>query len=265
MSDLGITGSVLRDAKAKGRAAFVGYLPVGFPTVNSSIDAITELARAADIVEIGIPYSDPVIDGPTIQRASTIALANGVRTRDVFTATEAVAAVGKRGVVMTYWNLVERYGVQAFARDLAAAGGAGLITPDLTPDEAQEWIAASDAAGLDRIFLIAPSSSDARIASTMDACRGWVYATAVMGVTGARTQTSSAAPVIVERARQHSNLPVGVGLGVSTKEQAAAVAQFADGVVVGSALVSCLFDEQSPMSKLSALAGDLAEGVRARA
>ena len=141
-----------------------------------------------------MPYSDPMMDGVTIQRAGTRALERGVRTRDAFAAVETVANAGTAAVVMTYWNLIERYGPDRFARDLADAGGAGAITPDLTPDEAAEWFQASDAYGLDRIFLISPSSSDERIASTVAACRGWVYATSVMGVTGARAQTSSAAP-----------------------------------------------------------------------
>lgn len=264
MSDLGISGHVLAEAKRNGRAAFVGYLPVGYPSVAGSLDALRVVAEAADLVEIGMPYSDPVMDGVTVQTATSKALENGVRTTDVFSAVEAVSALERPSVVMIYWNLVERYGVRAFARDLAAAGGAGLITPDLTPDEASEWVAASDEFGLDRIFLIAPSSSDARVASTMDSCRGWVYATAVMGVTGARTETSSAAPVIVERARQHSDLPVGVGLGISTGSQAASVAEFADGVIVGSALVSCLLGQEpaAGLSRLARLSGELAQGVR---
>src|SRR4029078_4798823 len=130
------------------------------------------------------PYSDPMMDGVTVQRAGTRALERGVRTRDAFAAVEPVANAGTAAVVMTYWNLIERYGPDRFARDLAAAGGSGAITPDLTPDEAAEWFQASDAHGLDRIFLISPSSSDERIASTVAACRGWVYATSVMGVTG---------------------------------------------------------------------------------
>ena len=264
MSDLGITGCVLRAAKEDGRAALVAYLPLGFPTVAGSYEALKIAAEASDLVEIGLPYSDPMMDGLTIQHATKRALERGVRVRDVFGACEAVASVGKQAVVMTYWNLVERYGVEAFARDLAAAGGAGLITPDLTPDEADEWVAASDAHGLDRIFLIAPSSTDERIRYTMDACRGWVYATSVMGVTGTRSETSDAAPVIVARARAASDLPVGVGLGVSNGDQAASVARYADGVIVGSALVKCLLADEGPggLSELGRVVADLADGVR---
>ncbi len=272
-SRLGISGRVYAAARNEGRAALVGYLPVGYPDVSASVDAMKALVegtdgQGVDIVEIGMPYSDPVMDGLAIQHATTRALERGVRTRDIFTAVEAVAAAGACPTVMIYWNLVETYGVDAFARDLAAAGGAGLITPDLTPDEADAWMAASDAHGLDRIFLVAPSSTDERLASTLEACRGWVYATSVMGVTGARTSTSSAAPALVKRVREVApELPVSVGLGVSNGAQAAEIAQVADGVIVGSALVNHLLrneaDGSRDLTALRTLVGDLARGVRA--
>ncbi len=174
-------------ARADDRAALVGYLPAGFPDVQGGIDAIRAMVDAGcDVIEVGLPYSDPVMDGPTIQAAAQQALDRGVRTTDVLRTVEAVAATGTPTVVMTYWNPVERYGVDRFARDLAAAGGAGLITPDLTPDADPHWPAAADAHGLDKVYLVAPSSTDARIAMTVAACRGFVYATAVMGVTGTR-------------------------------------------------------------------------------
>jgi tryptophan synthase alpha chain len=163
---------------------------------------------------------------------------------------------------MTYWNPVERYGVDRFARDLAAAGGAGLVTPDLIPDEAAEWLATSDAYGLDRIFLVSPSSTDARLAMTVAHCRGFVYATAVMGVTGQREQTSLAAPELVARVRgTGTSQPVGVGLGVRDRTQAAAVAAYADAVIVGSALVTAL---GSGVDALAGLTAELAAGVRTR-
>ena len=257
---------VFAATRAEGRAALVGYLPVGYPTVQGSIDALTAMVGAgADVVEIGLPYSDPVIDGPVIQAAATAALRAGSRTSDVLRAVEAVAATGAAAVVMTYWNPVDRYGVDAFARDLAAAGGSGLITPDLIPDEADEWLAASEAHGMDRVFLVAPSSTEARIASTVAASSGFVYATAVMGVTGARASTSDLAGPLVARVRAATSLPVGVGLGVSTGDQAAEVAAYADGVIVGSALVRCLLDaddEAAGIAALEALTADLADGVR---
>jgi tryptophan synthase alpha chain len=250
-------------ARAEGRAALVGYLPAGFPSVPGAVAAIRAMVAAgADLVEVGLPYSDPVMDGPVIQRASDAALAGGVRTADVLHTVEQVAGAGAPVVVMTYWNPVERYGVDRFARDLAAAGGAGLVTPDLIPDEAAEWLATSDAYGLDRIFLVSPSSTDARLAMTVAHCRGFVYATAVMGVTGQREQTSLAAPELVARVRgTGTSQPVGVGLGVRDRTQAAAVAAYADAVIVGSALVTAL---GSGVDALAGLTAELAAGVRTR-
>ena len=231
---------------AAGRPALIGYLPAGFPTVEGGIEAITAVVDAGvDAVEVGFPYSDPVIDGPVIQRATEAALAAGVRPADVLRTVERVAALGVPAVVMTYWNPMERYGVARFARDLAAAGGAGLITPDLIPDEAGEWIAASDEHGLDRIFLVSPSSTEARVRSTTAACRGFVYATALMGVTGARDQVSSSAGEMVRRIRPHTALPIALGFGVSRPEHVAEIGVYADAAVVGSALVSVIAKESA--------------------
>ena len=220
-----------------------------------------------DVIEVGLPYSDPVMDGPTIQAAAQQALDGGVRTRDVLRTVEAVAATGVPTVVMTYWNPVgDGTARERFAADLASAGGAGLITPDLTPDSGEDWIAAADAHDLDKIFLVAPSSTDERIAMTTAACRGFVYATAVMGVTGARTTTSDLAGPLVARTRSATDLPVCVGLGVSTGDQAAEVASYADGVIVGSAFVRALLDHPDDraagLRALRALTEDLAAGVR---
>src|SRR3954447_12117031 len=169
------SGAAYAQARAEGRAALVGYLPAGFPSYDGCIAALTAMVKAGvDIIEVGLPYSDPVIDGPTIQAAADQALRNGTRVADVLRTVEAVAATGAAAVVMTYWNPVLRYGVDRFARDLAAAGGSGLITPDLIPEEANDCLAASQAHGLERVFLVAPSSSPQRIASTAAACRGWV-------------------------------------------------------------------------------------------
>jgi len=261
------TSKAFATTRAEGRAALVGYLPAGFPTVEGSIEALQVMVDAGcDLIEVGLPYSDPVMDGPTIQAAAHQALEGGVRTADVLRIVEAVTATGTPTVVMTYWNPVERYGVDRFARDLAAAGGAGLITPDLTPDSGPEWIAAADAHDLDKVFLIAPSSTDERLAMTTAACRGFVYATAVMGVTGARESTSDLAGPLVKRAREVTDLPIGVGLGVSNGDQAAEVASYADAVIVGSAFVRTLLDAQGDravgLAALRRLAEDLADGVR---
>ena len=153
------------------------------------------------------------MDGPVIAAATEAALRGGVRVRDALAAVEAISNAGGRAVVMTYWNPVLRWGVDAFARDLAAAGGLGMITPDLIPDEASEWLEVSDAHDLDRIFLVAPSSTPERLAATVEASRGFVYAASTMGVTGARDAVSVAAPELVRRVKAVSDIPVGVGLG----------------------------------------------------
>ena len=260
------TAKAFETTRAEGRAALVGYLPAGFPDVPGAIEALEVMVDSGcDVIEIGLPYSDPVMDGPTIQAAAQRALDGGVRTTDVLRTVEAVAATGTPTVVMTYWNPVERYGVDRFAADLASAGGAGLITPDLTPDSAEEWIAAADARDLDKVFLVAPSSTDQRLRYTADACRGFIYATAVMGVTGARASTSELAGPLVARTRAVTDLPIGVGLGVSNGDQAAEVASYADAVIVGSAFVRPLLDADDRAGGLKALAAlteDLAAGVR---
>jgi tryptophan synthase alpha chain len=256
----------LAKAKADNRAALIGYLPVGYPDVDTSIAAMRAMVEAgADVVEVGIPYSDPVMDGPTIQRATEHAVRAGVSVRDALRAVEAVADAGAAAVTMGYWNQVERYGVDRYAADLRAAGGSGAITPDLIPEEAGEWLAATDSESLDRVFLVAPSSTDARVASTARACRGFVYATAVMGVTGARTNVGVAAANLVKRVRDlGGDIPVCVGLGVSSGEQAREVATFADGVIVGSALVARLLDspDAGGVASVGELTAELAAGVR---
>ncbi|MCP3797678.1 tryptophan synthase subunit alpha [Allokutzneria sp. A3M-2-11 16] len=241
------------DCRAADRAALIGYLPAGFPTVEGSQQYLAAMLDAGcDLVEVGLPFSDPVMDGPTIQAAADTALRNGFRVRDLFTTVESISAAGGRAVVMTYWNPVHRYGVDAFARDLAAAGGLGLITPDLIPDEAEDWMAASTAHGLDRVFLVAPSSTEERISMTAAASSGFLYAASIMGVTGARDAVSSQAPQLVERTREHTTLPIGVGLGVRSGPQAAEVAAFADGVIVGSAFVNAVSSGEAAVRALAA-------------
>jgi tryptophan synthase alpha chain len=248
-------------ARAEGRGVLVGYLPAGAasaPTFTAMVDA------GVDVVEVGLPYSDPVLDGPVIQQAVDAALAAGTTPADVLRTVEAVAGTGVPVLVMTYWNPVEQYGVDRFAADLAQAGGAGMITPDLTPEEAGPWLAAADKQSLDPVFLVAPSSTDQRVARIAGLCRGFVYATSVMGVTGARQRTSAAAPGLVARVRAVTDLPVGVGLGVSDGDQAAEVAGYADAVIVGSAFVRAVLDAGPHAAPAAAaeLAADLAAGVR---
>jgi tryptophan synthase alpha chain len=262
-------------AAAEGRAALVGYLPAGFPSYEGAIEAAKVMVEAGcDVIEMGLPYSDPLMDGPTVQDAVHQALVGGIRVADVLRTVEAVAATGAPTLVMTYWNPIDHYGVDAFARDLAAAGGAGLITPDLTPEEAGPWLAAADAHDLDRVFLVALSSTDERIEKITQLCRGFVYAASLMGVTGTRGVVDTGAPHLVERTRaviagrpspSGACLPIGLGLGIGTGDQAAEVAGFADGVIVGSAFIRRLLDAPSwpaGLDAVRALTTELAEGVR---
>lgn len=253
--------------RAEGRAALMTYLPAGFPDVAGSVAAVqTAIDAGADIVELGVPYSDPVMDGTVIQRATQQALAGGFRLRDLFGVVERVAGQGVPITLMSYFNPILAYGVDAFARDLAAAGGAGVITPDIIPEEGAEWIAAADAHGLDRVFLVAPSSTPERLALTVRASRGFVYAASTMGVTGERSQVGAAAEDLVARTRAAGAPRVCLGLGVSTGEQAAQIAHYADGVIVGSALVRPLLEAgQDHAAGLAALRGvteGLAAGIR---
>lgn len=248
-------------AKAEGRAALVGYLPAGYPSVGESIEAAIQLARnGADIIEIGIPYSDPVMDGSVIQAATTEALANGFRVASVFDVVKAVTEATDAAVlVMTYWNPVMRMGVDEFARRLAEAGGAGLITPDLIPDEASEWFEASDEYGLDRVFLVAPSTSPERMSMTVAATRGFTYAVSLMGVTGARAAVDESAQRVVAEARAAGAERVCVGLGVSSADHVREIAAYADGVIVGTAIVGALRD--GGPDAVGRLAAELSSGL----
>jgi tryptophan synthase alpha chain len=250
-----------RNAEASG--ALIGYLPAGFPDLTTSIDAAVALANnGVDVIELGLPYSDPVMDGAVIQAATQQALGNGFRLRDGFTAVrEITAQVDIPVLVMTYWNPVLQYGVDRFADDLAAAGGAGLITPDLIPDEGGAWLDASDRTGLDRVFLAAPSSTDARLRQAVEKSRGFVYAVSTMGITGARSDVDTAARTLVGRLRDAGATSTCVGLGISSAAQVAEVLEYADGAIVGSALVKALAD--GGVEAAGRTAADLATGTSA--
>ncbi len=258
MSKVETTIAARRDA---GSGALIGYLPVGFPDLATSIEAAVTIAENGfDIIELGLPYSDPVMDGPVIQEATQTALAAGFRLRDAFTAVrEITSRVDAPVLLMTYWNPVLQYGVDKFAAELAEAGGAGLITPDLIPDEGSDWLAASEASALDRVFLAAPSSSDERLRTITELSRGFVYTVSTMGITGARAEVDSAARTLVSRLRQAGASNACVGLGISTAEQVAEVLSYADGAIVGSALVRALSD--GGLDALASTARDLASGA----
>jgi tryptophan synthase alpha chain len=251
--------------RAAGRGSLIGYLPVGFPDLETSIEAAVALVEnGVDALELGLPYSDPVMDGLTVQKATQAALQAGFRVRDVFTAVEAIRSrVDVPVLVMTYWNPVVQYGVERFALTLRDAGGAGLITPDITPDSAADWIETSEHTGLDRVFLAAPSSTGARLESTVQASRGFVYVVSTMGVTGARADVDAAARTLVARLRAAD--PAGtanlcVGIGISTGDQVAEVLSYADGAIVGSALVTAL--AEGGVDGVARAAAALSRGVR---
>lgn len=251
-------GPVIDARRAAGSGALIGYLPVGFPSFDASVDAAVALVEhGVDALELGVPYSDPVMDGPVIQAAAQAALDEGFRLTDVFRAVEAVRArVDAPVLVMTYWNPVLQYGVDRFADDLAGAGGAGLITPDITPDAAADWIASSERTGLDRVFLAAPSSTPQRLRLVAEQSRGFAYAVSTMGITGARAEMDAAARSLVARMREAGTERACVGIGISTPEQVADVLSYADGAIVGSALVRALADGGIPA--LTRLAASLA-------
>ncbi|MBQ0986016.1 tryptophan synthase subunit alpha [Streptomyces sp. F63] len=264
--NLELLESVLAKARGEGRAALVGYLPAGFPTVDGGVRAVTAMLEGGcDVVEVGLPHSDPVLDGPVIQTADDIALRAGLRITDVIrTVAEVHAATGAPVLCMTYWNPVDRYGVERFAADLAGAGGAGCILPDLPVEESAVWRAAAERHGLATVFVVAPSSRDERLAKITAAGSGFVYAASLMGVTGTRESVGEQAQDLVRRTRATTELPVCVGLGVSNPGQAAEVAAFADGVIVGSAFVKRLLDApdlETGLTEVRTLAGELAKGV----
>ncbi|AQT72044.1 tryptophan synthase subunit alpha [Streptomyces sp. fd1-xmd] len=266
-----LLSDTLAKAKSEDRAALVAYLPAGFPTVDGAIDAVKAVvAGGADIVEIGLPHSDPVLDGAVIQTADDIALRGGVKIADVLrTVREAHEATGAPILVMTYWNPIDRYGVERFTAELAAAGGAGCILPDLPVQESALWREHAEKHALATVFVVAPSSKDERLATITAAGSGFVYAASLMGVTGTRESVGNQAQDLVRRTRAtdgaRRGLPVCVGLGVSNAAQAKEVAAFADGVIVGSAFVKLLLDAPdlpTGLDAVRALAGDLAAGVR---
>ena len=252
--------------RSENRAALIAYIPAGFPSKERCLRVIQTLAAAGvDAIEIGFPYSDPVMDGPTIQEAAEISLKGGTRAADVLDALKVASNTGVAAVVMTYWSPIEKFGIDKFAEAIASHGGSGVITPDLTIEEAQGWLAASKAHNVNPIFVVAPSTSDARLAQVTAKTGGFVYAASVMGVTGARSNVTIDAHDLVKRVRSVTNLPVCVGLGVSTREQAKSVAAYADGVIVGSAFIKLLLneqDEEKALIAVSELAKELAAGVR---
>jgi tryptophan synthase alpha chain len=254
------TEATLRTNKSTG-GSLIGYFPIGYPTTDDSIEAAVAMCESGvDVLELGIPYSDPVMDGLVIQKATEQALDNGFRLADAFDAIRKVTSrVQTPVLVMTYWNPVLAYGVERFASDLADSGAAGAITPDLIPDEAAKWIAATDAHNLDRVFLATPSSSDARVGNASLRSRGFVYAVSTMGITGAREDLDSQAKSVVSKVRQNSPESVtAVGIGISSEDQVRQVNSYADGAIVGSSFIAAY--ASSGLVGLTAKVRELAKG-----
>lgn len=256
------TADLLSKRKAAGQGSLIGYFPAGYPTLSQSVDAAIAMCKnGVDVLELGVPYSDPVMDGPVIQEATEVALANGFKLSQVFDAVRAITAeVDTPVLVMTYWNPVLSYGVERFAKELFEAGGAGLITPDLIPDEAQEWLTASDKYGLDRVFLSAPTSTPERVANSCELSRGFVYAVSTMGITGTRDSVDDLAKQVVASIRTASSSQnTAVGIGISSAEQVLDVNSYADGAIVGSAFVKAFAEggESALTAKVVELSKDL--------
>lgn len=248
-------------AKSERKGALIGYLPVAFPDLDTSVDAAIAMAQAgADVIEFGVPYSDPVMDGLVIQEATQTALKAGFKLPQLFDAISRVTAVVDAPVlVMTYWNPVVQYGVERFARDLAAAGGAGLITPDITPDAAAEWIEISERRGLDRVFLAAPTSSDERLRMISESSTGFIYTVSTMGITGERSELDAAARVLTGRIRAAGSNLACVGIGISNAEQVATTLEYADGAIVGTVFVRAL--REGGVQRLAEVVREIAVGT----
>lgn len=257
--------SVFQKAKTENRAALIAYLPAGFPNQSDSLKIFEALlANGVDLIEVGFPYSDPLMDGPIIQEAVQMSLEHGTKAQDVFAAVAHINKLGGSAVVMSYFNPIFRYGTELFLNNLIKAGGVGVITPDLIPDEAGSWQAESAQRDIANIYLVAPSSTDSRIELVSNSATGFIYAASLMGVTGVKSAQSQVVADLVSRARKYSDLPIAVGLGVNTPEQVSEIAQFADGVIVGSAFVKAVLDSpeiDAAVAEVARLAAQLASAT----
>jgi tryptophan synthase alpha chain len=253
----------LAASRAQGRAALGLYLPLGYPTLAGSLDALHLMGQAADVLEIGIPHTHPVLDGPVIRQAAAEALDGGFRMDHVFTAVaELTASTPGALVAMSYWMPILQYGPQGFADEFAAAGGAAVLIPDLPASAAVAWQTAARTAGLHTITLVPADASAAHLAA-IGAVSGLVYAPAVPGLTGGQSPLSPYLPHEIHRIRTATGRPVAVGIGVSTPDQAQHLSAHADAVVVGSAVIRRMQAQPaSPATAAGAAARDFADGVR---
>ena len=251
--------------KRENKSVLIGFLPAGYPTQKASQKIIRAMIDGGvDAIEIGFPYSDPVMDGPVIQAASEEAIKNGVGVDEVFELLKTTVDYGVPSVIMSYWSPIEKYGVAQFASKVSELGGSGVITPDLTIEESEVWKTEASRSEINKIYVVAPSTTDERLAKVTSECSGFIYAASLMGVTGTRDVVSTNAQSLVDRIRKVSKTSVAVGLGVSNKEQAKQVATYADGVIVGSAFIKIIQQfgsGRSGLKKVKQLAQSLSEGV----
>ncbi len=257
--------SLIRDRFTKAKQ-LVPYIMGGFPDMETSSLVFSTLIQAGcEIVEIGVPYSDPLADGPTIQRAAEAALAGGTTTDSVL---KMIGEITKdhevSPVLMVYYNLIYRYGLERFARAAKEVGVEGVIVPDLTIEESADWKRVAAEYEIDTIFLAAPTSAPERLNKIVDGSTGFVYAVSLTGVTGARTELPSDLAAFIERVKEPTTLPVAVGFGVSQPEQARQIARFADGVIVGSALIDLIdtVPREQLVNEVGAFASGLISNIR---
>jgi tryptophan synthase alpha chain len=256
---------VLARARADNRAALATYLPAGYPNQAQSLRILHRLAEVTDVIELGWPYSEPSLDGPVIQRAGAQSLAAGFRVRHLLESIRSLATSPASVLVMAYFPPLFKYGLDRAARDLAQAGAAGVILPDLPIEEADAWLTAAQHVGLHTVFVVAPSTTDARLARICAAAGGMLYAPAVAGVTGSTGPLHGALPAFVQRLRAATDLPIGVGIGISTPAQAQEVSRIADVTIVGSALIRTMDAAHGPRQQADAtvnLARTLSAGLR---
>lgn len=254
--------------RASGTTALAPFVTIGYPDLDGSVDvARAALGAGGDILELGVPFSDPLADGPTIQRTSAKALANGVTVRKSLDMVSRLrtATIGEKGVdaplvLMGYMNPFLHYGLEGFVHDAADAGADGLIVPDLPPEESGILRSLCKDAGIHLIPLLAPTSTEERIATACEGAGGFIYCVSLAGVTGARGQMASGVKALVRRIKQHSDLPVLVGFGVSTKEHVTDISTFADGAVFASAMLDAI--GKAPRHKAARVAGEFVRGLR---
>lgn len=229
-----------RELKREGRTALIAYVMGGYPTLKISERIVGVLAEAgADLIEIGIPYSDPLSDGVTIQKASEVALSHGVTTEDVFELVKRIRQYSDVPLIlMTYYNTIFRFGLESFARKAAASGADGVISPDLPLEEGVAWQKIGQKYGLNTIFLLAPTSTEERIDKVASQSQGFIYCVSLTGVTGARRKLPTNLSQFLAKVRSRTDKPLAVGFGISTAQQAREVAKSSDGVIIGSALLN---------------------------